>query len=57
MLQNGYAVFSVSQSNVARVIRYVASQEEHHRIVSFQDEFRLFLKRHGIEWDERYAWD
>ena len=55
--QNGYAVFSVSQSNVAHVRRYIANQEEHHRKKTFQDELRTFLRRHEIEFDERYVWD
>ena len=55
--QNGYGAFSVSQSHVARVRRYIEEQVEHHRTTSFQDEFRLFLKRYAIEYDERYVWD
>lgn len=55
--QNGYGAFSVSQSNVPAVRRYIANQEEHHRKTTFQDEFRAFLKRHEIEYDERYVWD
>jgi len=55
--QNGYGAFSVSQSHVTRVRRYIERQTEHHRTMSFQEEFRLFLKRHGIEYDERYVWD
>ena len=55
--QNGYGVFSVSESNVGQVKLYIANQEEHHRKMTFQDEFRLLLKRHGIEYDERYVWD
>jgi REP element-mobilizing transposase RayT len=55
--QGGYGVFSVSQSNVDVVREYVASQEEHHRKVSFQDEFRALCKKHGIAMDERYGWD
>jgi len=55
--QNGYGAFSVSQSNVVQVRRYIEAQQEHHRKVSFQEEFRVFLKRHGIEYDERYVWD
>jgi len=55
--QNGYGVFSVSESNVEKVKQYIANQEEHHRKMTFQDEFRLLLKRHGIEFDERYVWD
>lgn len=55
--QHGYGAFSVSQSNVEPVKLYIAGQEEHHRRMSFQEEFRAFLARHGIEWDERYVWD
>jgi REP element-mobilizing transposase RayT len=55
--QAGYAAFSVSQSGVEDVRRYVADQEAHHRTLSFQDEYRAFLRRHAIEFDERYMWD
>ena len=55
--QSGYAAFSVSQSNVDAVRQYVADQEEHHRTVSFQEEYVAFLKRHGIVYDERYVWE
>ena len=55
--QGGYADFSVSQSNLAEVTKYIADQEEHHRKLSFQDELRALLRRHEIEWDERYVWD
>ena len=55
--QAGYGAFSVSQSQSARVQRYIAGQEEHHRRLSFQDEFRQLLRKHGIEFDERYVWD
>jgi len=55
--QAGYGAFSVSQSNVEQVKAYIANQEEHHRRVSFQDEFRILLQRHEIEFDERYVWD
>jgi REP element-mobilizing transposase RayT len=55
--QNGYGAFSVSQSNVDEVRQYIRSQEEHHRVRTFQEEFRLFLERHGVDYDERYVWD
>ena len=55
--QGGYADFSVSQSSLAEVKAYIARQEEHHRKLSFQDELRALLRRHEIEWDERYVWD
>ncbi len=49
--------FSVSESNLEQVKAYIASQEEHHRKIGFQDELRALLQRHRIEWDERYVWD
>ena len=55
--QGGYADFSVSQSNLEQVTQYIAGQEEHHRKVNFQDELRALLRRHEIEFDERYVWD
>jgi hypothetical protein len=55
--QGGYADFSVSQSNLEEVKQYIAGKEEHHRKLSFQDELRALLRRHELEWDERYVWD
>ena len=55
--QGGYGSFSVSQSNVEQVRAYIATQEEHHRGVSYQDEFRALCRKHGVEIDERYVWD
>ena len=55
--QGGYGAFSVSQSNLDDVIRYIENQEEHHKRVTFQDEYRAFLKAYRIEYDERYVWD
>ncbi len=55
--QAGYGTFSVSQSNGEQVRRYIANQIEHHKKMSFQDEFRAICKRHGVEIDERYVWD
>ena len=55
--QSGYGAFSVSQSNVGQVKLYIANQEEHHRKMTYQDELRLLLNRHEIEFDERYVWD
>ena len=55
--QNGYGAFSVSQSAVKNVRDYIRDQAEHHRWTSFQDEFRAFLKRREVEFDERYVWD
>ena len=45
----GYGVFSVSESNVTRVAKYIAGQEEHHRVASFSDEFARFIARHGLQ--------
>ena len=55
--QAGYAAFSVSQSNVHDVVMYIENQEEHHKRVTFQDEYRAFLKAYSIDYDERYVWD
>jgi len=55
--QFGYAAFSVSQSNLVDVIRYIENQEDHHKRVTFQDEYRAFLKAYDVEYDERYVWD
>jgi REP element-mobilizing transposase RayT len=55
--QQGYGAFSISPSHVEILKKYIANQEEHHRRVPFQDEFRRLLKKYGIEYDERYVWD
>ncbi len=55
--QSGYGAFSVSESNVSAVREYIAGQAEHHRHKSFQEEYRAFLERHGVAFDERYVWD
>jgi putative transposase len=55
--QSGYGAFSVSSSNLPKLVEYIRNQEEHHRKRSFQDEFRALLKNHRIEFDERYIWD
>ncbi len=52
--QDGYAAFSVSQSQVPRVSEYVRNQAEHHRKKSFREEFVSFLDHHGVEYDPRY---
>jgi len=54
--QAGYGVFSVSESNVAEVSRYIARQEEHHKKCTFQEEYVAFLKRNNVAYDERYIW-
>jgi putative transposase len=55
--QRGYGAFSVSPSQLQAVLEYVESQEEHHRTRSFQEEYRDFLSKYGVAFDERYVWD
>ena len=55
--QGGYAAFSVSQSNVSKVVESIENQEEHHRKRSFEDEMRVLFKRHKIEYRGQYVWD
>jgi putative transposase len=55
--QDGYGAFTVSKANIPEVERYIENQREHHRTKTFQEEFVEFLKRHGIEYDDRYLWD
>ena len=55
--QEGYGAFSVSQSHVEQVQKYILNQEKHHRKKTFKDEFREFLKKYEIGYDERYVWD
>lgn len=54
--QDGYGAFTVSKSNIPDVIDYIKNQREHHRKKSFQEEYLGLLKKHGIEYDERYLW-
>jgi putative transposase len=55
--QTGYGAFAVSYSHVDIVRQYLARQEEHHRVKTFQEEFVEFLQRHDLPYDERYIWD
>jgi len=54
--EEGYGAFSIGQSNVAALKRYIRSQKQHHRRVSFDNEYRTLLKRYETEFDERYVW-
>jgi REP element-mobilizing transposase RayT len=54
--QRGYGAFSVSESARDSVVRYIQSQEKHHRKMTFEDEFKELLRKHGVEFDERYLW-
>jgi putative transposase len=55
--QSGYGAFSVSPSQAAAVRRYIRNQEQHHRRITFEEEFRRILQKHGVEYNERYVWD
>ncbi len=55
--QEGYGIFSVNPTEIPVVVEYIKNQEKHHETRSFQDEFRLFLKKYGVEYDEKYVWD
>ena len=54
--QDGYGAFSVGRQNLDALIRYIDQQEEHHKKEDFQAEFRKFLQKYGIEYDENYVW-
>jgi putative transposase len=55
--QAGYAAFAVSYSQVESVKHYIATQAEHHRTVTFKEEFLAFLRKHDLAFDEQYIWD
>ena len=55
--QDGYGAFSIGKSQVPEVLHYIEGQQEHHKRVTFQDEYRKFLKAYEIAYDERYVWD
>lgn len=55
--QDGYGLFGVSPSHFELVRRYILGQEEHHRRVSFQEEFLRILKKYRVDYDERHLWD
>jgi putative transposase len=54
--QDGYGAFTISKSQLPDVIDYVSNQREHHRVLTFQEEFLALLKKHEVEYDERYIW-
>ena len=54
--QDGYGAFTVSKSNVSAVANYIQNQRRHHQGRTFQDEYREFLNRHEVDYDERYVW-
>jgi REP element-mobilizing transposase RayT len=55
--QRGYGAFTVSESNAEAVQAYIRNQEEHHRQMTFQEEFIALLKKHNMPYDDRYLWD
>jgi len=55
--QRGYACFSVGPRNLGALRTYIDNQERHHRAKTFQEELRMFLRRYGVEYDEKYVWD
>lgn len=55
--QNGYGGFSIHLGQVDVLKDYISTQEEHHKELSFQDEYRVLLKEYDIDYDERYVWD
>lgn len=55
--QDGYGAFSVNPSQVDKVVAYIANQHEHHRKKTYQEEYRSFLKKYKVDYDERYVWD
>lgn len=55
--QDGFAVFSVSQSESGKVKKYIQNQRQHHQKKDFKNEYRSFLKQNDISFDEKYVWD
>jgi hypothetical protein len=55
--QDGYGIFSVNPSETDIVVAYITNQQEHHKKITFKDEFRAFLKKYKVDYNERYVWD
>jgi putative transposase len=55
--QSGYGIFSLGQSQLSALLRYVDNQEEHHRLNSFKEELPVLLEKYGVAYDEKYLWD
>lgn len=55
--QEGYGAFSVSSSSVVKTINYIRNQNEHHKAMTFREEYKSFLEAYGIKYDEKYAFD
>ena len=55
--QDGYGAFTLSKSQESEVKDYICNQRNHHRVKTFQEEYRALLDRHELKYDERYLWD
>lgn len=55
--QTGYGVFSYSHSQIDRVFKYIMNQEEHHKKKTFKEEYKTFMNKYGVEYDEKYLFD
>jgi len=55
--QDGYGIFSVNPAEIDAVVQYIKNQETHHKSKSFMNEFRYFLNKYNVEYDEKYVWD
>ena len=55
--QSGYGAFSVSSTRKDSVMGYIAGQKDHHRNITFKEEFLVFLEKYGVKYDEKYLWD
>jgi REP element-mobilizing transposase RayT len=55
--QTGYAAFSIGESNKSALLKYIDDQEVHHSTQSFQDEYRAFLRKYKVQFDEEHGWD
>ena len=55
--QNGYGALSVQANGIDVLVKYIQRQKEHHKNISFQEEFRALMKEHGIDFDEKFVWD
>lgn len=54
--QDGYGAFTVSKPQISEVTEYIQKQREHHRVRTFEEEYLDFLRKHEVEFDERYIW-
>lgn len=55
--QRGYGAFSIGQSQVPALSKYIRNQKEHHKEQTFQDEFRALCSKYDVDIDERFCWD